>query len=535
MTHLTAPPQVADTELVKLHFSLFVPNEAGLLSRTFGDDTGNSGSAAECAIDIQGDDYRILVFSEDDGSFITDDVNMVNVSREDTPVTSVYTMIGEIPAEKLEGLTSGFRVMIIANLKAFGNTYPDYFRLYSAIFDSGNSAYNTYANIFKNGIDFNFTMPNSNNSAAWMPSVEDKKLIPMFGFSDVLALPDPSQAAPWGDAIIDTEISMLRAIAKVEIVDNLSNNEINGLTLTKSNDKGRYIPDITANPDWNKDDTQIITPSLPQSVSSVSGLKFVEQEKSGENTVWVCYIPEMSLTGEGARPNFNITVGTIERSFPFDNYDDVGKVVSSDHLENVLRNHIYRYTISGSTTALEVKLEVLDWEQESEPDVHFDPPTIKEADEVDPENPYPYYIKWTTEKEDPDNPGAMIENGYVDDAENLRLLMNPSTDTYAECKFTLAAPLNARWIAQLIPLQGALDAFYLEDGYSSGTIDGETPAVVHIKNTREIVSDERNEARLVIMVEYPDKTQREAIVVDKKRQTSIGKNYTIVQQKTTIE
>lgn len=535
--------QATRAKSVKLHFNLTVPADAEFFSRAPVSPPGHvteGGTAAESAIDILGEDYKIVIFNDADGSFVTQDIEMVSTSRDDTPSASVYTMIGEVSADKLEAL-DGFRVMVLANLKSFGAPYYPNFEGRSAILDPANASFNTQANIFKNTSNFNFVYPNSGGATtpSWSPTLEaPKSLVPMFGYSEKLVLPDASDATPWGEVIINTEISMLRSIAKIELVDNMSNNEINAATLSLSNRYGRYIPDITVNADWDKEAKQVSAPSLPANVGQLSKLTFHPEKRviAGEQkTVWFAYVPEMDLSvfdADDNRPYFEFNFGTVDKRTPFDNYDENGKVDTDNHLQTVLRNHIYRYTVSGSLSNLSVDLDVQEWNMVQDEDWHFDIPTVRMIDDFDPEDPqYPYYISWTTEEEDVDNPGQYVENGYFDDSYNLQLIMKPNTEDYAECTFTLAAPLNATWIAQLIPTQGELDAFKLHSDFSSGKIDGTTPAVVKIRNTKETVNNERNEARLVIMVEYPDKTQREVIVV---KPGSNGTNYTIVQQKTSI-
>ena len=549
----TPPLQLADNEAVALHLSLTVPNEAQLSTRA---GTPERGNDYENKINIQGGDYQIAVFSDDDGSFITNKVKMVRESIEETSDSySIYTMIGEIQADLLKN-SDGFRIMVLANLKSVGGTYPtdsgsgpSSFAGRKAIVDESVTDFdNTSVNVFKpaNGetpdMAFCFTTPN--NSGNWKLGPSSQQLIPMFGFSDRLTLPDPSQATPWGVVAIETQISMLRSVAKVEIIDDMVNNEIVGVNLSESDMYGRYIPDITANPGWNTA-TQIISPTYPSKyttpLSSGKKVQFYSEKRtigSEDKTVWIAYIPEMRLVNSTAqdpkRPHFSLNFGSQSREFDFDNYQDNGKPVTgaAGHLESVLRNHIYRYTVTGSLAGLNVTLKDLPWDMEWDDDWHFDPPTVKLPDNFDSENPeYPYHLQWITQKEDPDNPGDFIENGYIDNTTDLLLFMKPNTDDYAECRFTLSAPLNAKWIAELVPMQGDLNAFEFVPDYSSGTIDGVTPAVVRIRNTAETVSDERNEAILKIMVEYPDKTRKEAFVL---KPGSNGTNYTIVQQKTTV-
>lgn len=477
------------------------------------------GNDAESAID----DIRIIVFDKNGAYLEAVAPESVTVSEESSDYT-VYSLVGKLDPKKDENNLESFRVMVLANWACFdGSNYNGF----------GETDAKSIGEISGNGKDFNFTIKHKEEGSVkktWTPSLSgNKTLIPMFGLSDNLKV-DSFFADKDGVVRVDATISMLRALAKVEIVD-ATDDAISSVSLSSSNLNGRFIPAGIDGSAFNPDN--IGSPSLPTTdIETVTDLSFVSAERKSDGImVYTAYIPEMSM--DSNRPDFSIKMGNTVKETPFDNYAN-GKVDESNHLADVVRNHIYRYTVTGSSVSLSVEMAVLPWDMTWDDEIHFDPPTIMEPkpDEVDPEDPYPYYLKWTTKKEDVDNPGNLVDNGYVDDPENMQLLMKPGTDDYAECTFTLAAPLNAKWIANIVSFQGKHDAFALHPDFSSGKIDGTTPAVVKIKNTSETVSDERNEARLVIMVEYPDKTQKEAIVVKPGSNTN---NYVIVQQKTTIQ
>ena len=527
---------VADAE-VSLSIRMLVPN-ASPNTRAAGHEE-EFGNAAESYIDIDGGDFHVLVFDAKSGWQMLE-LDATSIKEKEKKLVEgsdnlyEYILTTENINNKWAGLdlVEEIRVMVLANWKSFDA---------SSSYSFANTCINkdiATNNIFLNGTDYNFTMPNSNLSP-WMPTDPKttgsvQNFIPMFGISEPVAVNLNENGKT--TEIRTTDISMMRSIAKVEIVDNTDKGKgIERVLLSMSNNEGRFIPNLIDNSDWNETDPQtgffkqVKSPSIPASVTTLTNLP-LKQITNNDQKIWTAYIPEMDLTT--LRPQFLITVDGSPKSMDFDNYKD-GKVVTTDgdHLDAVLRNHIYRYEVKASLSNLTVSMEVLPWDMEQDEDVHFDLPAVRTSDA---ENPGPFYLQWTTKKEDPDNPGDYIYNGYVDDAYNMQLLMKPGTDDYAECTFTLAAPLNATWIAQLVPLQGKLDAFELHPNFSIGKIDGTTPAIVKIRNTAETVNDERNEARLVIMVEYPDKTQKEAIVVNPANEKGLT-NYTIVQQKTSIE
>lgn len=506
-----------NSDKLTLQLRLTLPSSTASATRAL-NHTQEIGTDAENWIDINDGDYKLIIFNED-GSLLTDDVPVLSFQQEPSYSNNTkYTITGEIDLrtaadKKLEN----FYVMVLANWQGFdGTSYPS--------FIGKNITKNDANDIYANGTEYNFDVPNHLTPAAtWAPSIAKRKAIPMFGLSGLLSVDNAVEN--W--LFAKDDIPMLRSIAKVELVDNMLSGAITNVTLSRSNANGRFIPDVETNSSWN-DDTQITTPSLPSSVIDMENLAFFSERRvidNEEKTVWIAYIPEMYLSSQQTgkvRPHFNVVVnGRRTHEVKFDNYYD-GKVNMADQLTSVLRNHIYRYTITGTTASLELNLSVQPWNMEwDEDEWHFDTPTVPEGK----------WLTWTTTTIDDD--GATIENGYTDKPSELRLLMKAGTSDYAEATFTLSAPLKAKWMAQLVSLQGETDAFYF-DGPDNGIIDG-NPITLHIKNTREIVAEKNNEARLVIMVEYPDKTQKEAIVVDPQYiNATNGKNYTIVQQLTEI-
>lgn len=511
--HISTQTETTERKNITLQFQLAFPHPA--TSRAAGH-TQDTGTEAENWIDVDGKDYKLLVFDTDNGQLVTDDVSILTFKKESSADHTKYTVIGEIDLrQEANKQLKNFQVMVLANWHSF--TGKDY----SAFNFSEKSILNEDAqDIFKDVTNFNFTTPNSPSATSWQPSIEDKQFIPMFGLSEELSVDNAVEN--W---LFSKEIPMLRSIAKVEIINNVSDGEISAVTLSRSNANGRFIPDIRLNGDWNNPATQVTQPSLPEKVNDVENLPFCYETKrlidGEEKSVWVAYIPEMylssSVTGK-ERPMFNITFDETQTvAVKFDNYVD-GKQNTAAQLPHVLRNHIYRYTISGSLVSIEMELEVDPWTLYDEDTFRFDMP------QVAPDG----YLKWKTTYLDDD--GQEQSNGYIDMMpDEMKLIMKDGTSDYAEGTFTLSAPLGAKWFATLVSTSGELDAFSFE-GKDNGVIDGE-PATIRIKNTRESVSTVNNEARLVIMVEYPDKTQKEVIVV---APSSKGKNYVIVQRLTNI-
>ena len=496
-----------------------------------------AGSDAENFIDIAGGDYAVFIF-DGDGRFVQRFEPGAVTLVQDGTGTQKYKLSGAFrPQSELNAI----QLMVLANChNDFGASY----NIIEERFDS-----KTLTDIYGNGTDFNFMMPTATAAdgttpASWQP-LAGTSGIPMFGLSEKMKLDN--------NPLLNFKkvIPMLRSIAKVEIVDNTKDG-ITGVSLSKINSNGRIIPDVTKNPQW-AGDAQVINPSLPGTIEYLENIVFFNEKRTVDNaekSVWVAYIPEMNLSSDKradqARPTFIVqtTSGKRYTDVKFDNYLK-GEQATANKLDYVLRNHIYHYDVDMISAQLILNLTVLPWDFKPEEDVwHMDNPTVKapEKNEETGEETR-FYLKWKLTKMVDDEE---VENGCKDNQEALQLVMMSGTDDYVEGTFMLSAPLNAKWYATLVPLHGPTDAFYFDDGYDSGTIDDRNEARIRIKNRYEKVSGQNNEARLVIMVEYPDKTRKEAIVVDPEYtvQDSEGnettqkdtnrRNYTIVQEMTDI-
>ena len=547
----TCPPDGEDGRY-SLRIQMMVPN-AGIGTRA-SDHKEEPGSVAENYIDIN--DLRILIYDGKDGGSLAMEIDQAEDLVKDRLSSDTYTSytikVGPIDPDWIPNKLESFRIMVLANWNSFDSSAENIRYPFSGTSIGAESPYS----IYKNDRDFNFRMPQSSNESAWLPFMAESggRYIPMFGISKELSINAANSAASSDGPTIDAgRISMLRSIAKVEIVDESGGDAIASVALSKSNQYGRFIPDITGensnwDDQWGDGTVQIVNPSLPAKPGSLSDLKFVHGPDWENKKTFVAYIPEMDLSAE--RPFFNMYSGQKQLSpAPFDNYDESGKVVTDEnaHLQAVLRNHIYRYKVTVRDDAsLALTLHVLPWEMEYDNHPwYFEEPRVKE------------YLTWTTaEVENPDEVEQGEEpryksNGYKDDTETLTLTMKPGVDDFAKATFVLDEPENCRWYAQLVPLYGKGDAFYFADedgaeiktngGNPEGIING-APCTLRIKNRLESVNDRNNEAKLVIFVEYPDKNSREvkvvkAVVVDDESKVE-GKrtidNYTIVQERTDI-
>ena len=549
-----------------LNLNLTVPASADAMSRAYGHEF-EPGTDPENFIHLTypgGEDglhpdYKVFIFDKD-GGFVGDVDDLAeSISSECMgmgPNGANYRLTFNLsldPAQKER--MSQFQIMVLANYLSFQETNEQDCQAYPSF----NSETNL-DDLYNDAENFNFQFSFKSDTEHWRPEV-DRSGIPMFGLSQkidiayVIAMSEADYYEP-------ISIPMLRALAKVEIVDNTSEGITNVGRLPMKFLSGRLIPNLKENPKWDDPDIQIVKSSLAYdgginyNVSAGSDIPLFRKPE-GEITVWYMYLPEIQIpygnnSGSRAvdlglgdqdglyyRPAFSFTFNKKQYGFELDN--NIEKLGSSRYakgdgsLTDILRNHIYRYTINNSGMNVRVDLTVQPWDfkYDSEP-WNFDTPVVSE------------YIKW--DAKDLSDENSTIENGYTDmGLSECRLLMNPATDTYVEGTFTLTAPMHCRWYAYLRTTgSGEPDAFYFTNGEEapdgsdthfvegddSGIIDG-NPITLKIACKRAKVSVENNEQTLVIMVQYPDKSQREVNIVSDPRD-GIKANYTIVQQVTEV-
>lgn len=344
-------PPIGQARQYVLNLRVVTSKAATRMTRAAGHGT-EAATQAEDYIDIAGQDFMVLVF-DGYGRLIQRFEPSSTVIRQGQGETyELSGVLGETSANEIQ-------VAVIANCNSMGagDAY-DRFVL-------GNTF---LSEMYGDGKKWNFTLPNLDGG--WQPIIKDKQTIPMYGCSGVKSLntAQPNAADENRYDLNLGKIKMLRAVAKIEIVDCLPEGvEIApNVTLSAYNTQGRLIPDATANPDWNKAGTQVISPTLPDNVQTAAGLKFFTESESmtiggKECKVYSAYVTEAALTA--SRPHINLTVkdsdgqGTSSKDYQMavDSYP----ISPTQGLAALLRNHIYRYEIkSASSNSLTVNYTI---------------------------------------------------------------------------------------------------------------------------------------------------------------------------------
>lgn len=455
-------PDVVDRGSYHLTLSVISSSTMGTRAGGHTDDTQEKGSAAENYIDFDGNDFRIILF-DNSGNYLLELDAMdkwrmfPTLSSSSSNSYAYYQMECEIEfpesvtKESIENIKkNGLQIMVLANWKSTNG-----FGAYDNLFSNGSGGHQSLASIWKEGTKYNFNYTTDSGQDAqgnhleksWMPNhtAVTKKLIPMFGYAKAAKFNVRNN----GEHIASVSIQMQRAMAKIEVLDNLVNQEslsVEDVTMTAFNNFGRYIPDVEANPNWNKVGEQVDKSSLPTvgNLTNSSKLQFFHVDGK-----WIVYVPEMNL-GElfnangdilESRPHLNVKIKS-ELSFyeggeytaHFAKYNDnFEPTIPDDSWKHILRNHIYRFSVNKVGVKVQLHMHVIPWYIDDDEEWDFtDHVTISQA------------LGWDENTHD----GIISENG-----ENEVFLKLDGTVLVGS--FKIATPLNGHWYARLTPLDDA--------------------------------------------------------------------------------
>lgn len=314
----------------------------------------NGGTEEENYINLQ--DYAVYILDATDSEdpsviekFNIDDIKPTGLGR--------YTLTGTFtyPEE-----VHPIRIAVMANFTTdFQGSYEEM-----------NDGEIKLSDLYSNSVPFEFTMPvNATdpwNIKGWEPLIsEDHPTgLPMFGLSN--------QITPKGEFTstnhsyippMDIDIPMLRSLAKIILLDKTPEDqdfEILSARITNYNKKGRFIPDGIANPNWNRLNSQVVSPTLPSEPTFEE--KAVKLNGSSSEELYA-YIPEMAITQETERPVIEIVamLNGKEKTYEI----PIGEYPNSQLDEeidfDILRNHRYTFTIyTVKEDGVELIVEVVD-------------------------------------------------------------------------------------------------------------------------------------------------------------------------------
>ncbi len=305
-----------------------------------------TGSEYENYLDITGGDYRIYFFTTDN-TFIAQFTPVSVIPVESSNYTE-YTMMGEVPDALLQ--YADFKVMVLANW----GTYDDDIDSTYHINDICESSTATFDHL----TDFELS-----------PSSDPKRLIPFYGIHAYTDITFKANQA----IVLPSPITMLRAMAKVEVLLDNKVATFTDVSVHRYNDKGYCAPDNTYYSEEDYDHGYSYDNDFTSGVHLIGGandtdtedktLTFLKtkdriiDEETGDITqyeTWIAYLPEYENTSDDEDDYSYITVKLNYQSSTAEPYiiyfakygdDGTSENAVSDRYD-IQRNNLYRYTVS---------------------------------------------------------------------------------------------------------------------------------------------------------------------------------------------
>lgn len=445
------------------------------------------------------DDRQILWKSFLPGEYVIEEINGTNGSE----YTLKFKMNKDYFSYAKGKENVEYSLMVVANINGLKGE--------ASVFDENLFAYSPQriASLYKS-----FAIPDQSVDV-WMPSKDNKDLIPMAGIikgsfsSDIL-----EKGNTWETAAEIGDVYMQRCLAKIRILDaiplqddsqleNGGTAKIESVKLIGSNTKGAYIP---SNAIWYNGTS--VVESATEQVAWFDNQAMVNFLNTGnphtsivDNVTYpnqfYCYVTESVVSGRDTKLQIAIDFGYETKTFEIPLATSYGSTYKG--IDNISRNHIYEYIVNATMASVELQLHVNDWEEHETNWNYKDNPTVAEGG----------YLVWQPSTE---SSNVILSSGGI------------ATGT-----FRFSDPVGGFWYASLIPEgQTEAEAFkFINESNEyvdqiSGKI-GETVSTVKIRAMLDAGVNQRS-ARLVFTVKTPDGRTLTADLVD-----GDDTYYTIVQ------
>ena len=343
------------SEKLQVYFTLNL-GENSMNSRATweGYDNDETNPEGEIGTDLENlvDDIQVLLFTNDDNTFLGEvSITAFYPTEGDSHLYKFYGELPTLPTGKSIMNANKYlncKIMVLANCSV----------------DPSDITGTTTINTLLEAATFNF---NGNPSLIPMWGVlevtpDDKVLMHENGFPN--PLPD---------------IYLLRAMAKVEVIMKDTEHAITSIAVENYNTTGYCVPTgygtATDTRNLVRNDVFRATSNINSGASSFIANESVVTENDKIYKCYTIYVPEyknMEGTSAVANPSrIAIQVdGKTDKTY-YIYYGTAGKETEW----NIVRNHIYRYTITAVNTAVDVHLTleymVMDWTNVANPDLTF--------------------------------------------------------------------------------------------------------------------------------------------------------------------
>lgn len=304
-------------------------------------------SIAENYLNLQ--DIQFLIFNADRQLLATffPDVRNANDAYSQYAVTATLKLPYFDKAVEANSTSIQFYIMVVANSKNLGGR--------SIAANVGT----TVDDILSENVIFN-SPANLATNIGWNPDYNANRYIPMAGMQSFTVSADQLIASTAENPLQLNDINMLRAVAKIEVIDNINaarDTRISGAALNGFFTTGTVLPSANQWPGYVTADVTL--PTLPADAvyDTDTPLLLVKDEyamslRADGAIVYSAYITEYSYeTAAQHEPMVTVTLQpndegekSYKRPFYLAKYNQGSQY--ADPVTELLRNHIYRYEVT---------------------------------------------------------------------------------------------------------------------------------------------------------------------------------------------
>ena len=348
----------------------------------------------ENRINIEDEDYSILIFKETATAGGTADMVFAErfvplaVTKVDNTKERLYTLQGMISVsaalKENPAAQDKYTIMILANWRSFGYEYDNL---------SLEKDVTTVGDVVEQARQKPYTLP----AAPWQPYKNGRKGIPMCGVKEFTLTGSDIKSGTELEISTETDpIMMLRAVAKIEIIDNLYEGKrdadcgVKVASVSRYNKTGTLICDLKNNPSWYVEDHQVDTPTLPAvTPNQAADLEMLPAgTDDAGRPVWAAYVPEFDMSklmtpGDVLRPAVKLQIRKpgsdptlLGYIVDMADYGGGSTPVITNEYRYILRNHIYRFELTGSpdnpNRNIIINYTVCPWDERTAGDITFE-------------------------------------------------------------------------------------------------------------------------------------------------------------------
>lgn len=511
----TPCPDLEESEFINLTFNMTVPTARE--TRTDDADHEEIDSEwPEFEDRIYTDDFAIYLFavlpngSQPFLAKIDDFISLENPFSGITGGDGHYTIQMALPKSKFEDAVATEYDKVTLKVAVFANTDKKFSNLNATDYASFNALIEKAS-----GWDFSIFGSIYVGTGTVDGNLKSGARIPMYGTTTLEATRDQVYKSRPENPLWGGDISMLRSVAKVHVVDNISNRDLStGLPRIESvsfyGQYKAYILPYNALNYYNG--KQVETPNICSGNQRKLGLLKREANK------WIGYVPEQYA--KDSKFVINVTYelkedGTplIQKTYevPMTGYKDQ----PFDFGTNILRNHVYTLSVNDAEgVEAQVTFTIKEWEKEELFLDYTATPSVSKK------------LSWNQSSYESynSNTGVVV----VKPASSVESII-PVKGT-----FTLDSPEGATWHAFLIPTTGHGNPYAFQFKQGNGYVSTLSGTVVPGKEIeieiypRLVEPEENNEVMLQIVVTLGNGTVIEVPVIP---DGMTYKNFTILQNK----